>query len=432
MLTSSSIIYLSTQKNKRHDTIISSRADIIKKIPSSIAGFGSRSNIKMKFPRRNSLTFPLTPSSLTPRNQKQGPVCDDDDEPFDPFDPFTDLVRKRSIENPAFPLTNEIDEALIILNHYNISTKSIKSTSTSTTSNSTVGNDELRVTNHSIDTVESIEDDEVLRMSHHVAKGATAISTPMPARKKILQIPAAKRKDMSTFSGVKESSPASLVDGLNLPSLPLSKQKSKSKKSIIRKAPSSIRENIPSRDPSGKSSLRNASKNGRKEENKIRFRQTCTMRRTLSRKDMTPKEIRRTWLSAEEYNRMQVRDEILADRIDSGQSKKGTCIRGLESKIEASAMKKFNLRMSGIEEVLVEQDRQWDEAGDAVHFDYDFPSFAYVYAPVSEEAMATAQAMAKQDRLEVEKVLASSSFFKAKGAAGFLKRSRFTRRRSWA
>jgi hypothetical protein len=344
-------------------------------------------------------------------------VCDDDDEPFDPFDPFTDLVRKRSIENPAFPLTNEIDEALIIFHHYNISTKSIKSTSTSTstTSNSTVGNDELRVTNHSIDTVESIEDDEVLRMSHHVAKGATAISTPMPARKKILQIPAAKRKDMS-----------------KLPSLPLSKQKSKSKKSIIRKAPSSIRENIPSRDPSGKSSLRNASKNGRKEENKIRFRQTCTMRRTLSRKDMTPKEIRRTWLSAEEYNRMQVRDEILADRIDSGQSKKGTCIRGLESKIEASAMKKLNLRMSGIEEVLVEQDRQWDEAGDAVHFDYDFPSFAYVYAPVSEEAMATAQAMAKQDRLEVEKVLASSSFFKVKGAAGFLKRSRFTRRRSWA
>jgi len=420
---SSSISYLSTQKCKRQDTIVSSRADITKLSPSPITGFGS-SRSKMKFPRRNSLTFPLTRSSLAVRNHQPGPVCAD----HEPFDPFTNLVRKRSMENPAFPLINDIDKALTILNDdYNISTRSIKSTSTSTTSYSTVSNDELGVTNHSIDTIGSIED-EVLRMNNHVAKGgARPISTPMPARKKVLQIPAAKRKEMISFSGVKESSHASVGDGLKLTSLNC-KQKSKAKKSIIKKSISSLRENTPSRDPSGKSSLRNTSKNSRK----VHFKQTCTMRRTLSRKDMTPKEIRRTWLSAEEYNKMQVRDESLADRINTGQPKKGTCTRGLESKIEVLASKKIKLRISGIEEVLVEQERQWDKAGDAVHFDYDFPSFAYVYAPVSEEALATAQAVAKKDRLEADKIRTSSSFFKAKGAAGLLKRSRFTRRRSIA
>ena len=423
---SSSISYLSTQKCKRQDTIVSSRADITKLSPSPITGFGS-SRSKMKFPRRNSLTFPLTRSSLAVRNHQPGPVCADDE----PFDPLTDLVRKRSVENPAFPLINDIDKALTILNDDYISTKSTKSTSTSTTSYSTVSNDELGVTNHSMDIIGSIED-EVLRMNNHVAKGgARPISTPMPARKKVLQIPAAKRKEMISFSGVKESSHASVGDGLKLTSSNC-KQKSKAKKSIIKKSISSLRENTPSRDPSGKSSLRNTSKNSRKQKNKIHFKQTCTMRRTLSRKDMTPKEIRKTWLSAEEYNKMQVRDESLADRINTGQPKKGTCTRGLESKIEILASKKIKLRISGIEEVLVEQERQWDKAGDAVHFDYDFSSFAYVYAPVSEEALATAQAVAKKDRLEADKIRTSSSFFKAKGAAGLLKRSRFTRRRSWA
>ena len=129
---------------------------------------------------------------------------------------------------------------------------------------------------------------------------------------------------------------------------------------------------------------------------------------------------------------MQIRDEILADRIDAGKHKPGTCIRGLESKIEESAIKKLNLRMTGFEEVLVEQERQWDEAGDAVDFYYDFATFAYVYGPVSEEALKVAQETARQDRLEAEKILASSSLFKTKGVAGVLKRSRFTRRRSWA
>ena len=129
---------------------------------------------------------------------------------------------------------------------------------------------------------------------------------------------------------------------------------------------------------------------------------------------------------------MQLRDEILADRIDAGKGKAGTCTRGLESKIEASALKKHSHRMRGIEEVLVEQERQWDEAGDAIDFSYDFPSFAYVYGPISEEALLHAQAVANEDRKEAEKILQSPGMFKAKGAAGFLKRSRFTRRRSWA
>merc|ERR1712025_36991 len=149
----------------------------------------------------------------------------------------------------------------------------------------------------------------------------------------------------------------------------------------------------------------------------VQFKQTCTMRRTLSRKNMTPRELRKTRLSAEEYTRMQLRDEILADRIDAGKGKAGTCTRGLESKIEETALKKLSLRMTGIEEVLVEQERQWDEAGDAVHFFYDFASFAYVYGPISEEALLHAQEVASEDRKEAEKILQSPGMFKAKGAA---------------
>jgi len=129
---------------------------------------------------------------------------------------------------------------------------------------------------------------------------------------------------------------------------------------------------------------------------------------------------------------MQLRDEILADRINVGKGKPGTCIRGLESKIEVTALKKLSLRMTGIEEVLVEQERQWDEAGDAVHFFYDFPSFAYVYGPVAEEALTHAQEVAREDRSEAGKILKSSTMFRAKGAIAIIKRSRFTRRRSWA
>jgi len=337
--------------------------------------------------------FPLPSSSRTPKHYD--PVDDD------PDDPVNDFPRTRSFGNP--PLSNVIAKAETVLDD----TQSVSNTSfNSSLSSSTLG-------------------EEIHRIAQDT-RGTTAISTPIPGRKP-LQIPAAKRKELSKLSLEVEESPTSVAD---LVSLSLSVcNKRKTRKSNVSTAPSSIPEESVSRDSSEKSQRRSK---GRKPRRRVHFKQTCTMRRTLSRKDMTLKEIRRAWLSAEEYNRMQLRDEILADRINVGKGKPGTCIRGLESKIEVTALKKLSLRMTGIEEVLVEQERQWDEAGDAVHFFYDFPSFAYVYGPVAEEALTHAQEVAREDRSEAGKILKSSTMFRAKGAIAIIKRSRFTRRRSWA
>ena len=346
---------------------------------------------KMKS-RRNSLTFPLP---------NPGPV---EPNPTEEIDSFDDLVRKRfvgSIGRQPFPMAKEIDKVLGILD-------------------STSHSERTSVTETSL--TESSEEEE----SIHDSKRTHAIATPVPAKKNKLQIPAEKRKKMALLGTT--GSPTSVIDSLNLLAGSMrsenDKGKSRKPKSSISPAPATQL----SPDPPG----RKGSKKNRKHRKKVHFKQTCTMRRTLSRRDMTPKEIRRTWLSSEEYSRMQLRDEILADRVDEGKIKPGTCTRGLESKIEVSAMKKLELRMNGVDEVLSEQDRQWDDAGDSVTFYYDFSAFADVYGPVSEQALITAQAIAKEDRKEATKILASSSLFKSKGVAGFVKRSRFTRRRSWA
>jgi hypothetical protein len=353
----------------------------------------------MKFARRNSLTFPLPYSSTAAKE----PYLAFDDDQFDPFHEL--VVRRRTAGNPPFPLaskigmTGEIEKAVM----------SDDSQSTSTTSHCT-----------------EVTDDDEIRISNHSEKAST-ISTPVPARKKALQIPAAKRKGM----GLLDDSPTSGTEHtLDLSSLSLDSTVDSSQSKSRRIAPL----DPPSREVSERSSRKSTSsrRSNRKPRKKVHFRQTCTVRRTISHKDMTPKEIRRTWLSSEEYNRMQLRDEIIADRVDEGNVKPGTCVRGLESKIEESAMRKLNLRMTGVEEVMTEQERQWDEAGDAIHFYYDFSAFQYVYSQVSEEALATAQKVARKDRFEAEKILASSSLSKAKGLAGVVKRSRFTRRRSWA
>jgi hypothetical protein len=431
--------------NKRQDIIVASAAEFTILSNTSSAGWekdlranrsrnSKKSGKKMKFPRRNSLNFPLRPPILASR--KETPVPEDDD-------PFVDLVKQKSNSSKsAFPISREIKKALTILN--------------ANSKNDNCDNHSLSATsNMSTSTASTAEDDEVLKVNEF-NKGASSISTPVPQRKQVLQIPTAKRKQMALLMKADES-PVSVAESLDLSPLSISERRKKTKpkkaslsklrdsseKSSSRKRDSSEKPSSKLKDSSEKSSskVRDSSeklrrktskKNRKSSRKKVHFKQTCTMRRTLSRKDMTPKEIRRAWLCSEEYHRMQLRDEILADRVDAGRCKHGTCIRGLESKIEESAVKKLNLRMIGFEEVLVEQERQWDEAGNSINFYYDFASFAYVYGSVSEEALIAAQETAAQDRREAEKILASPLSFKAKGAGGFLKRSRFTRRRSWA
>jgi len=349
-------------------------------------------------------------------------------------DPFTDLVKERSTNSSksAFPISSEIKKALAVLSN-NIPNSTIDYSD----------NNSLSATSAmSASTVSTSEDDEVVKVNE--LSRASAISTPVPQRKKALQIPTAKHKQMPVVSDGSDS-PVSVTESLSLSPLSISESGKKTKVKKSKSRDSSEKSSSKSRsrrDSSEKSSSKvkdsskkssksksSTSKKSRKSSSrkKVHFKQTCTMRRTLSRKDMTTKELRRAWLSSEEYHRMQIRDEILADRVDAGRCKPGTCIRGLESKIEESAMKKLNLRMTGFEEVLIEQERQWDEAGDSPNFYYDFAAFEYVYGPVSEEALSAAQEVARQDRLEAEKILASDTPFRSKGL-----RSRFTRRRSWA
>lgn len=414
--------------NKRQDTLVASRAEFTFLSNASNAGWedhsrstSKKSSKKMKFPRRNSLNFPLTPSSA----REETPVPEDND-------PFMDLVKQRaSSSKSAFPISSEIKKALAILDKNNSHKEYSDNHSLSATSNTSTST-----------TSTNPAEDEVLNVNEF-SKGASAISTPIPQRKQALQIPMAKRKQMALMASGTDGSPISVAESLNLSSLSIdeesNRKKTKPKKAIVTKSrdssvksksrDSSEKSSSKRRDSSEKSSKRRSKKKDRKSSSRknVQFKQTCTMRRTLSRKDMTPKEIRRAWLSSEEYHRMQIRDEILADRVDAGRCKHGTCIRGLESKIEESAMKKLNLRMTGFEEVLIEQERQWDEAGDSANFYYDFSSFAYVYGPVAEEALMAAQETAQQDRKEAEKILASPNSFKSKGTF-----SRFTRRRSWA
>ena len=411
--------------NKRQDTVVASTASAgwENDLRANRSRNTKKSGKKMKFPRRNSLNFPLRPPSLASR--KETPVPEDDD-------PFVDLVKQRSNSSKsAFPISREIKKALTILN--------------ANSKNDNYDNHSLSATsNMSASTASTAEDDEVLKVNEF-NKGARSISTPVPQRKQVLQIPTAKRKQMALLMKADES-PVSVAESLDLSPLSISERRKKTKpkkaslsklrdsseKSSSKLKDSSEKSSSKVRDSSEKLRRKTSKKNRKSSRKKVHFKQTCTMRRTLSRKDMTPKEIRRAWLCSEEYHRMQLRDEILADRVDAGRSKHGTCIRGLESKIEESAVKKLNLRMIGFEEVLVEQERQWDEAGNSINFYYDFASFAYVYGSVSEEALIAAQETAAQDRREAEKILASPLCFKAKGAGGFLKRSRFTRRRSWA
>jgi len=388
--------------NKRQDTLVASQKEftILQNalLDNKLAG----TKKKMKFPRRNSLNFPL--------RKEQAPVLLEDDGEADTYDLLKDVDRRSSEFKSEYPISSEIKKALAVLNdsdHHSLS-------GTSATSTTTAG---------------SMDDDEVLKVKEF-PKGEKAISTPVPQKKQKLQIPQAKRRDMAIVSSGVDDSPTSVAESLDLGSLSISdspKKKKKTKKKSSRDSSEKSTDKKKSRDKSSEKTRRRSSKKSRKPLKKVHFKQTCTMRRTLSRHDMTTKEIRRAWLSCEEYHRMQIRDEILADRVDMGKVKAGTCIRGLESKIEETAVRKLNMRLTGSEEVLIEQERQWDEAGDAVNFYYDFGAFAYVYGPVSEEALLVAQETAKLDRQEAEKILASATPFRSKGL-----RSRFTRRRSWA
>eukprot|EP00536_Pseudo-nitzschia_multiseries_P010342 jgi/Psemu1/289047/fgenesh1_pg.311_\ len=180
----------------------------------------------------------------------------------------------------------------------------------------------------------------------------------------------------------------------------------------------------------------------------------CAIRRTLARSDMTDQERKNAWLQPDEFAFIQQRDQNLAATIEdiensniedscgtknssgSGGGSGGSsalsslvCTRGLESRVRLSALRRQSHRLIGLEEVLVELERQWDAFDDnleiavargedtnpetnpnAVAFEYDFDAFYSVYAAISKTCRVQAEQRGSEDRREANKYLFEFEF----------------------
>lgn len=164
----------------------------------------------------------------------------------------------------------------------------------------------------------------------------------------------------------------------------------------------------------------------------------CSIRNTLSRYDMTDQEIKDAWLQSDEFLYIQRRDQGLVKHIEQQQQRypyqqqPQICTRGLESRLRLESLRKQSHRLIGLEEVLVELERQWDHYDNGSNrscscddndvmantnayatngtttgamFRYDFDAFARVYGHVSRECKIQAEQIARKDCMEVEAFL---------------------------
>ena len=116
--------------------------------------------------------------------------------------------------------------------------------------------------------------------------------------------------------------------------------------------------------------------------------------------------------------RIQLRDEYLIAKVEqeqrdnsnnsnSNSNNKNTviCTRGLESRMTLESLRKQSHRLMCLEEVLIEQEKQWDNDDFEL---YDFQSVAAVYNKISKECRIKAEQMALKDRQEVVELVAHS------------------------
>jgi len=154
---------------------------------------------------------------------------------------------------------------------------------------------------------------------------------------------------------------------------------------------------------------------------------------TISREDMTEEEMRKYWLQDEEFALIRLRDGYLGTRAEEQQrrmeaaakaqslgampsilnsisSETWICTRGLEFKMKMGFLNIQSKRLQCLENVLVEQERQWDEhweidVENEIPFVYDDDALAAVSTEVSDECLLHAQRVADNDRREVQRFL---------------------------
>ena len=164
---------------------------------------------------------------------------------------------------------------------------------------------------------------------------------------------------------------------------------------------------------------------------KVHFNPRTSIHLTITREEMTKEEKKAYWLQDEEFALIRMRDGYLGNlveqkqrEIDSGietdsyvitpssiaiSPQHWICTRGLEYKMRLGFLKTKGKRLMCLEQVLVEQERQWDEHWDDGRnlspFSYDFEAVALVSYAVSTECKRHAERVAANDRRDVEEVL---------------------------
>jgi len=160
--------------------------------------------------------------------------------------------------------------------------------------------------------------------------------------------------------------------------------------------------------------------------------QAPSVKYTISREDMTHEEKRSFWLQDEEFALIRLRDSYLSNLADQQQrqmaaaagqssetlpqsscipisSKHWICARGLELKMKFRHLRTQSKRLANLENVLIEQERQWDEHWDEGRncspFFYADDAIASVCSEISDDCLVNAQKIAANDRQEVEEFL---------------------------
>ena len=164
---------------------------------------------------------------------------------------------------------------------------------------------------------------------------------------------------------------------------------------------------------------------------KVWFNPRTSIQLTISREDMTDEEKKNYWLQDREFALFRTRDGYLGDLVEEKQREMGMdietdsyviapssiaispqhwiCTRGLEYKMKMGFSRTKERREACLEEVIVEQERQWDEHWEQYRgktpFCYDFESIAAVSIGISDECIIHAQNVATNDQQDVEEML---------------------------
>lgn len=139
---------------------------------------------------------------------------------------------------------------------------------------------------------------------------------------------------------------------------------------------------------------------------------------TMSVADMTIEEIRSAWLQEDEFAKIHQRDEFLVFRAEHERNLLPTsvpstyttmCTRGLERRMTLETLQTRARQLSCLEQVLVEQEEQWDyqtacaDMGGSIP-EYDDEAIAAASREATKECRLHALQVGLDDRQEVERL----------------------------